>query len=92
MAGDGSEAATSNGAGSSEGAAMAESFKEQGNAEYKSGRFLKAAALYTQGLKADPNSSVLYRWLLQSGNLCHGFLNWQRQDNADAPALSLPLR
>lgn len=44
-----------------EGAATAESFKEQGNLEYRAGRFLKAAALYTQALKADPGNAVLYR-------------------------------
>ncbi|PRW57250.1 serine threonine- phosphatase 5 [Chlorella sorokiniana] len=41
-------------------AAAAESFKEQGNALYKEGHYLKAAAAYTQGLKADPSHSVLY--------------------------------
>ena len=44
------------------GGEAADGFKTQGNAEYKGGRFLKAAALYTQAIKADPdNASVLYR-------------------------------
>lgn len=42
-------------------ATAAEEFKEKGNAEYRSGRYLKAAALYTQGIKADPSNAVLYR-------------------------------
>lgn len=33
----------------------------QGNTLYKEGQYLKAAAAYTQGLKADPAHSVLYR-------------------------------
>ncbi|KAL4426110.1 hypothetical protein ABPG77_002696 [Micractinium sp. CCAP 211/92] len=41
-------------------AAVAEDFKDKGNIEYRAGRFLKAAALYTQGLKADPTNAVLY--------------------------------
>ncbi|KAL4452164.1 hypothetical protein ABPG75_007826 [Micractinium tetrahymenae] len=40
--------------------ATADDFKEKGNVEYRAGRFLKAAALYTQGLKADPGNAVLY--------------------------------
>jgi tetratricopeptide (TPR) repeat protein len=36
-------------------------FKEQGNALYKEGDYLKAAAAYTKGLKSDPNNHVLYR-------------------------------
>ncbi|KAK9915326.1 hypothetical protein WJX75_007645 [Coccomyxa subellipsoidea] len=36
------------------------SFKDQGNAEYKKGHWLKAAGLYTKGIKEDPESAVLY--------------------------------
>lgn len=35
--------------------------KDQGNAEFNNGNFLKAAALYTQAIKADPDNAVLYR-------------------------------
>lgn len=37
------------------------SFKDQGNEEYKKGNWLKAAALYTKGIKEDPDNAVLYR-------------------------------
>lgn len=36
------------------------SLKDQGNAHFKSGNFLKAAALYTQAIKADPSNATLY--------------------------------
>lgn len=55
---------TGGGGGGGEAAApapTAEEYKEQGNAEYRNGRFLKAAALYTQALKLDPANAVLYR-------------------------------
>ena len=42
-------------------ASAAEAFKEQGNAQFRAGQYLKAAALYTQALKADPGNAVLYR-------------------------------
>ena len=38
------------------------SFKDLGNEEYKSGNWLKAAAMYTKGIKEDPDNAVLYRW------------------------------
>ena len=37
------------------------SYKDQGNVEYKKGNWLKAAALYTKGIKEDPDNAVLYR-------------------------------
>lgn len=37
-------------------------WKAEGNAEFRSKNYLKAAALYTRGLKADPTNAVLYRW------------------------------
>lgn len=57
--GGGGAAAAANG-----GAADAStSFKDEGNAEFKAGNYLKAAALYTRGLKAadpdSPDSAVL---------------------------------
>jgi len=36
------------------------SFKDLGNEEYKKGNWLKAAALYTKGIKEDPENAVLY--------------------------------
>ena len=36
-------------------------FKQLGNAEFRKGAFLKAAALYTKGLKLDPGNAVLLR-------------------------------
>ena len=42
-------------------AAVAEQLREQGNNEFRSGDFLKAAATYTRALKADPNNVLLYR-------------------------------
>ena len=35
------------------------SYKDQGNVEYKKGNWLKAAALYTKGIKEDPENAVL---------------------------------
>ena len=50
------------------------SYKDQGNAEYKKGNWLKAAALYTKGIKEDPENAVLYRCHVQpSGELCRTF-------------------
>jgi hypothetical protein len=40
---------------------MADACKDEGNALYKSKEWLKAAAAYTKGIKADPNHHVLYR-------------------------------
>ncbi|WOH12804.1 hypothetical protein DCAR_0832312 [Daucus carota subsp. sativus] len=36
------------------------SLKEQGNAFFKAGNYLKAAALYTQAIKKDPSNATLY--------------------------------
>lgn len=42
---------------------MAESsLKDQGNEFFKSGNYLKAAALYTQAIKLDPSNHTLYRY------------------------------
>ena len=38
------------------------SFKDLGNEEYKKGNWLKAAALYTKGIKEDPENAVLFRY------------------------------
>ncbi|PON79999.1 N-terminal acetyltransferase A, auxiliary subunit [Parasponia andersonii] len=47
--------------GSSEGGGGKEkSLKDMGNEYFKEGNFLKAAALYTQAIKQDPNNSALY--------------------------------
>ena len=37
------------------------SWKDQGNKEFKAGNWLKAAALYTKGLKDSPGDAVLLR-------------------------------
>lgn len=37
------------------------SLKDQGNDFFKSGNYLKAAALYTQAIKQDPSNPTLYR-------------------------------
>ena len=50
----------------------------QGNTLYKEGQFLKAAAAYTQGLKADPTHSVLYRCCRSPMCICV-LLAWCRQ-------------
>lgn len=50
-------------AASSEGGGVVEkSLREKGNDYFKEGNFLKAAALYTQAIKQDPNNSALYRF------------------------------
>ena len=36
-------------------------FKQLGNEEFRKGAYLKAAALYTRGLKLDPGNAVLLR-------------------------------
>lgn len=46
--------------GSSGGSEM--SLKDQGNEFFKSGKYLKAAALYTQAIKQDPSNPTLYRY------------------------------
>ncbi|XP_021828184.1 stress-induced-phosphoprotein 1 isoform X2 [Prunus avium] len=37
-----------------------ESLKDKGNEHFKAGNYLKAAALYTQAIKQDPNNPTLY--------------------------------
>ena len=37
------------------------SLKDEGNTEFRQGNWLKAAALYTKAIKADPANAVLYR-------------------------------
>ncbi|XP_071690145.1 uncharacterized protein [Rutidosis leptorrhynchoides] len=48
---------------------MAESLKEEGNAYFKAGNYLKAAAVYTQAIKKDPENPTLY------SNRAAAFLN-----------------
>ena len=43
-------------------AKMEQSLKDQGNEFFKSGNYLKAAALYTHAIKQDPNNATLYRY------------------------------
>ncbi|KAG0497221.1 hypothetical protein HPP92_001912 [Vanilla planifolia] len=43
-----------------DGGGGASQLKDQGNAFFKAGNFLKAAALYTQAIKLDPSNSTLY--------------------------------
>ncbi|KAM1066911.1 hypothetical protein ACFX2J_021998 [Malus domestica] len=47
-------------AGASAGGGGAESLKDKGNEQFKAGNYLKAAALYTQAIKQDPNNPTLY--------------------------------
>jgi tetratricopeptide (TPR) repeat protein len=42
--------------------AAAAALKDQGNEQFKSGNYLKAAALYTQAIKLDPDNATLYRF------------------------------
>jgi tetratricopeptide (TPR) repeat protein len=43
-----------------EGGASESEYREQGNAEYRSGNYLRAAALYTKALKENPECAPLY--------------------------------
>lgn len=45
-----------------EGSSSEVSLKDQGNEFFKSGKYLKAAALYTQAIKKDPSNPTLYRY------------------------------
>ena len=38
------------------------SLKDQGNAEFKAGAYLKSAASYTKAIKEEPENAVLFRW------------------------------
>ena len=49
-----------------DGGGRAAALKDQGNAQFKSGSYLKAAALYTQAIKLDPDNAALYRYLFSS--------------------------
>lgn len=49
----------------------AAALKDEGNVHYKNGNFLKAAAVYTQAIKADPSNATLYRSVAGS---VHSFL------------------
>ncbi|KAL6189610.1 hypothetical protein ACLB2K_040996 [Fragaria x ananassa] len=46
--------------GSDKKASGVESLKDKGNEQFKAGNFLKAAALYTQAIKQDPQNPTLY--------------------------------
>lgn len=63
-----------------EAAAAAEQLKEQGNEQHRCGNHLKAAALYTQGLKADPTNAVLF------SNRCAALLKLSKTTKALADA------
>eukprot|EP00252_Welwitschia_mirabilis_P014260 TRINITY_DN3136_c0_g1_i1.p1 TRINITY_DN3136_c0_g1~~TRINITY_DN3136_c0_g1_i1.p1 ORF type:complete len:332 (-),score=77.90 TRINITY_DN3136_c0_g1_i1:156-1151(-) len=56
------------------------SLKEQGNAFFKTGNYLKAAAIYTQAIKADPSNATLY------SNRSAAFLNLVKLTKALADA------
>jgi hypothetical protein len=49
--------------GGGEGVSPSAALKDQGNEQFKSGSYLKAAALYTQAIKLDPDNATLYRFL-----------------------------
>uniref|UniRef100_A0A0A9FRV9 Uncharacterized protein n=1 Tax=Arundo donax TaxID=35708 RepID=A0A0A9FRV9_ARUDO len=56
--------------------AAAAALKDQGNEQFKSGNHLKAAALYTQAIKLDPDNPTVYRFrsLLVLRLACRGML------------------
>ncbi|XP_074307189.1 uncharacterized protein LOC141642313 [Silene latifolia] len=56
------------------------SLKDQGNEFFKAGNYLKAAALYTQAIKIDPNNPTLY------SNRAAAFLNLVKLTKALADA------
>ncbi|CAM6095091.1 unnamed protein product [Calypogeia fissa] len=66
-----------NGGGGPEAAAA---LKDEGNALYKNGNYLKAAAVYTQAIKADPSNATLY------SNRSAAFLNLLKVTKALADA------
>ncbi|KAH9608045.1 hypothetical protein KSS87_020880 [Heliosperma pusillum] len=67
--------------GETEGSKGAEvSLKDQGNEFFKAGNYLKAAALYTQAIKIDPNNPTLY------SNRAAAFLNLVKLTKALADA------
>lgn len=54
----------------------AQTFKQQGNDEYKKQNFLKAAALYSKAIKEDPDNAVLY------SNRCEALLQLKKVTKA----------
>lgn len=56
-------AAMADGGGEGGPPAAAAALKDQGNEQFKAGSYLKAAALYTQAIKLDPDNATLYRFL-----------------------------
>ncbi|XP_031478389.1 uncharacterized protein LOC116249300 [Nymphaea colorata] len=56
------------------------SLKDEGNRFFKAGNYLKAAALYTQAIKADPSNATLY------SNRAAAFLNLVKLNKALADA------
>ena len=52
------------------------SYKDQGNEEYKKGNWLKAAALYTKGIKQDPENALLYRCITPISSHVHCMRRW----------------
>ncbi|CAO2838441.1 unnamed protein product [Amaranthus hypochondriacus] len=63
------------------------SLKDQGNEFFKAGNYLKAAALYTQAIKQDPNNATLY------SNRAAAFLNLVKLTKALADAeMTISLR
>ncbi|XP_021716935.1 serine/threonine-protein phosphatase 5-like [Chenopodium quinoa] len=63
------------------------SLKDQGNEFFKAGNYLKAAALYTQAIKKDPNNATLY------SNRAAAFLNLVKLTKALADAeMTISLR
>ncbi|TYI95810.1 hypothetical protein E1A91_D01G024700v1 [Gossypium mustelinum] len=66
--------------GSGEGKPQEMSLKDKGNEFFKAGNYLKAAALYTQGIKQDPSNPTLY------SNRAAAFLNLVKLNKALADA------
>lgn len=60
--------------------ATAASLKDQGNVQFKAANYLKAAALYTQAIKLDPDNAALY------SNRSAAFLNLVKLTKALADA------
>lgn len=56
-------AAMADGGGEGGPPAASAALKDQGNEQFKAGSYLKAAALYTQAIKLDPDNATLYRFL-----------------------------
>jgi len=57
--------------GAGEGVSPSAALKDQGNEQFKSGNYLKAAALYTQAIKLDPDNATLYRFRSPPAPLPH---------------------